>query len=310
MLHLRHIFKPRNVVSNTKKTVNKKNQMLEGEYINNGTRFTKPSRYYEGQLLRENVVFITSRNLKQNLEALIKEKDINTIRLTDDYKLENLDFLTTYNLDFIESIDILSDSVNDFEGLYSLRNLIRINSQKSKIDYTKFKNLKSIGLEIVDKYSLEKISLVTKLERLGLYNKYAEIDLSILSENINLKQLQIRGSKLKSLKGLENFKDLELLGLFHNRSLTSLEGISKDHVKLRKIEIYSAPKLFEVNNYLKELPNLSFLQLDSKKVDSFAFLDSLQKLELLSIHNLVCNVEDGNKVPLIDALKRTNGKIW
>ena len=211
--------------------------MLEGEYINNGTRFTKPSRYYEGQLLRENVVFITSRNLKQNLEALIKERDINTIRLTDDYKLENLDFLTTYNLDFIESIDILSDSVNDFEGLYSLRNLIRINSQKSKIDYTKFKNLKSIGLEIVDKYSLEKISLVTKLERLGLYNKYAEIDLSILSKNINLKQLQIRGSKLKSLKGLENFKDLELLGLFHNRSLTSLEGISKDHVKLRKIEI-------------------------------------------------------------------------
>lgn len=107
--------------------------MLEGEYINNGTRFTKPSRYYEGQLLRENVVFITSRNLKQNLEALIKEKDINTIRLTDDYKLENLDFLTTYNLDFIESIDILSDSVNDFEGLYSLRNLIRINSQKVKL---------------------------------------------------------------------------------------------------------------------------------------------------------------------------------
>ncbi|WP_428229065.1 hypothetical protein [Flavobacterium sp.] len=284
--------------------------MLEGEYIINGTRFTKPSRYYEGAIMRENVAFITSANLKQNLEALIKEKDINTIRLTDDYKLENLDFLTSYNLDFIESIDILSDSVKDFEALYSLRNLIRINSQNSKIDYTKFKKLKSIGLEIVDKYSLEKISLLTKLERLGLYNKYAEIDLSILSKNINLKQLQIRGSKLKSLKGLENFKDLELLGLFHNRSLTSLEGISKDHTKLRKIEIYSAPKLLEVNNYLKELPNLSFLQLDSKKVDSFCFLNSLKKLELLSIHNLICDVEDGNKVPLIDALKQTNGKIW
>ena len=76
--------------------------MLEGEYINNGTRFTKPSRYYENALVRENVVFITSGNLKQNLEALIKEKDINTIRLTNDYKLENLDFLTTYNLDFID----------------------------------------------------------------------------------------------------------------------------------------------------------------------------------------------------------------
>lgn len=284
--------------------------MLEGEYINNGTRFTKPSRYYEGALLRENVVFITSGNLKQNLEALVKEKDINTIRLTDDYKLDNLDFLRSYNLDFIESIDILSDSVINFEGVYSLRKLKRINSQNSKIDYTKFKNLKSIGLEIVDKYSLEKISLLTNLERLGLYNKYAEIDLSILSKNINLKQLNIRSSKLKSLKGLENFKELELLGLFHNRSLTSLEGISKDNIKLRKIEIYSAPKLFEVNNYLKELQNLSFLQLDSKKIDSFEFLNSLKKIELVGIHNLICAVEDGNKVPLIDALKRTNGKIW
>jgi hypothetical protein len=284
--------------------------MLEGEYINNGTRFTKPLRYYEGALMRENVVFITSANLKQNLEALIKEKDINTIRLTNDYKLENLDFLTSYNLDFIESIDILSDSVKDFEGLYSLRNLIRINSQNSKIDYTRFDNLKSISLETVDKYSLEKISLLPKLERLGLYNKYAETDLSILSKNINLKKLEIRGSKLKSLKGLENFKDLELLALFHNRSLTSLEGISKDHIKLRKIEIYSAPKLFEVNNYLGNLQNLTFLQLDSKRVDSFGFLKSLNKLELLSIHNLVCDVEDRNKVPLIDALKKTNGKIW
>jgi hypothetical protein len=285
--------------------------MLEGEYINNGTRFCKVLKHYENQFIKENVVFITSSNLKQNLEALINEKDINTIRLTtNDYKLENLDFLASYNLDFIESIDILSDSVKDFEGLYSLKKLIRINSQNSKIDYTKFDNLKSIGLETVDKYSLEKISLLTKLERLGLYNKYAEVDLSILSKNINLKQLKIRGSKLKSLKGLENFKDLELLNLFHNRSLTSLEGISKDHIKLKKIEIYSAPRLFEVNNYLANLQNLTFLQLDSKRVDSFRFLNSLNKLELLSIHNLVCDVEDGNKVPLIDALKKTNGKIW
>lgn len=284
--------------------------MLGGEYIKNGTRFCKVTKNKEDQLTRENIVFITSSNLKQNLEALIKENDINTIRLTDDYKLDNLDFLASYNLDFIESIDILSDSVKDFEGLYSLRKLIRINSQNSKIDYAKFDNLKSIALETVDKYSLEQISLLTKLERLGLYNKCAEIDLSILSKNINLKKLVIRGSKLKSLNGLENFKDLELLSLFHNRSLISLEGISKDHINLKKIEIYSAPKLFEVNNYLKELPNLTFLQLDSKKVDSFCFLNSLKKLELLSIHNLVCEVEDGNKVPLIDALKKTNGKIW
>jgi len=43
--------------------------MLEGEYIKNGTRFCKVLKNGEDQLIRENIVFITSSNLKQNLEA-------------------------------------------------------------------------------------------------------------------------------------------------------------------------------------------------------------------------------------------------
>lgn len=285
--------------------------MLEGEYIKNNTRFCKPSKFNESDLLKRNIIFIYSDTIKQDIDNLIKEDGINTIRLTShNYTLDNIDFLKDYNLSFIESIDILSDSITNIDGIYSLKNLKQINSEKSKIDYTRFEYLKSVGIELVDSYSIETLSKMTTLERLSLLNKYNQTDLSKISGNKKMKHLTVRGSKLKSLKGLENFLELESLNLFHNRSLTSLEGITENHFKLKKIYIYIAPKLFNVNEYLIKLPKLKFLQLEAKKIDSFKFLDSLNELELVGIHNLLNESEDGDKKPLLKALKRTNGQIW
>jgi len=253
----------------------------------------------------------TKRCIKEDIDNLLKEDGINTIRLTShNYKLDNIDFLKDYDLSFIESIDLLSDSITNIDGIYSLKNLKHINSEKSKIDYTQFEHLKSVGIELVDSNNIETLSKMTTLERLSLLNKYSKIDLTKISGNRRMKHLTIRGSKLKSLKGLENFLELESLNLFHNRSLLSLEGITENHTKLEKIYIYIAPKLFVVNEYLVKLPKLKFLQLEAKKIDSFKFLDSLNELELVGIHNLLNESEDGDKKPLIKALKRTNGQIW
>ena len=285
--------------------------MLEGEYIKNNTRFCKPPRFNESDLIKRNIIFIYSDTIEEDIANLLKEDGINTIRLTShNYKLDNIDFLKNYDLSFIESIDILSDSITNIDGIYSLKNLKHINSEKSSIDYTKFEHLKSVGIEVVDKYNIDTLSKMTGLERLSLLNKYSETDLTKISGNKKMKHLTIRGSKLKSLKGLENFLELESLNLFHNRSLLSLEGISEKHINLKKIYIYIAPKLFSVNEYLVKLPKLKFLQLEAKKIDSFKFLDSLNELELVGIHNLLNESEDGDKKPLIRALKRTNGQIW
>jgi hypothetical protein len=260
-------------------------------------------------LFLRNVVFITSDRLKENLEALMREKDINTIRLTNDYKLDNLDFLSDYDLSFIRSIDILSDSIKNIDGLYNLLDIEGINSKNQNIDYNRFPKLRSIGAEL-SSFSYKTLSNVETLESIGI-TKFKEKDVSIFSKNKGLKYLMLRGSKIISLKGLENFKELKCLELFHNRNIISLEGISEIHNKsLKEISIYSAPKLFYVDEYLSKLPNLEHLQLDSKKVDSFMFLNSLRNLKLLSIHNKITEVEDGDKTPLIEAIKRTNSKIW
>jgi len=284
--------------------------MLEGEYISNNTRFCKPSKKSINSLFLRNIVFIDSNYLDQNILALMSEADINTIRLTDDYRLDNLDFLNDYDLSFIRSIDILSDSVTNIEGLYSLFNLESINSTNQKIDYSKFPRLRAIGGEL-SLFSYKTLSNIDTLESIGISNKFKEIDVSIFSKNSKLKYLMLRSSKITSLKGLENFKKLECLELFHNRNITSLEGITEEHNKyLKEINIYKAPKLFYVNNYLSKLTNIENLQLACKRVDSLKFLDDLKKLKMLSIHNKIIEVEDGNKAPLIDALRRTNSKIW
>lgn len=284
--------------------------MLEGEYVKNNTRFTKSLRQIPRSLFIENVVFITSERLRENLETLIKEKDINTIRLTDDYKLDNLDFLNDYDLSFIRSINILSDSVKNIDALYGLKNIEEITSGNLNIDYSKFPKLRRIGAEL-SAFSYKTLSKVSSLEAIAISNKFKELDVTVFSNNKRLRYLTLTGSKITSLKGLENFSELEYLGLFYNRNIVSLEGISEIHNKsLKEISIYSAPKLFYVDEYLSKLPNLEHLQLDSKKVDSFKFLNNLKNLTLLSIHNKITEVEDGDKTPLIEALKRTNSKIW
>lgn len=284
--------------------------MIEGEYIKNNTRFSKPQKSNIYDLFLRNVVFLTSENLKQNLESLIKEENINTIRITThDYKFDNLDFLKDYDLKNIKSIDILSDTVKNIEGIYNLPNLELVSSINKKIDYSRFDNLRGISGEL-SSFSYKSLKQIESLEFISL-SKFREKDISIFSKNKKLEYLMLRASKIESLIGIENCQSLKFLGLFHNRNINSLEGLTPFHqVNLKELNVYKAPKLFFVNDFLKELTNLTNLQLECKKVDSFEFLNSLKKLELLGIHNKVVDVDDNNKLPLIEALKRTGSKIW
>lgn len=284
--------------------------MQQEKYIKNNTIFFKKEILYKYSLFRENVVFITSNRLEENIKALQNEDDINTIRLTDDYKLDHLDFLKNYDFSKIRSINILSDSIKNIDGVYSLPHLEEITSTNQNIDYTRFPKLRRIGAELSN-YSYETLANLTTLEDVSISNNFKEKDITIFSKNKGLRFLMLRGSKVTSLKGLENFEKLEALHLFHNKYITSLEGIVEEHNhSLKDVSIYVAPKLFYVNEYLSKLSKLEHLQLNCKKVDSLLFLDNLTNLHLCSIHNKVIQVEDENKTPLIEALKRTGGKIW
>ncbi len=279
-------------------------------YTKNKTRFFRNSNLIPNTLFIQNGIFINSDNIADDVNVLKHEDGINTIRLIDDFKLDNLDFLKDYDFSKIRAINILSDSVKNIDGIYSLPHLEEITSTNQNIDYNRFPKIRRIGAEL-SLFSYKTLSELTTLENITITNNFKEKDVSIFSKNKNLKYLMLRGSKITSLKGLENFKKLECLHLFHNRHITSLEGISEENNKtLREVSIHTAPKLYHVNEYLSKLTKLEHLQLVCKKIDSLMFLNELTNLKLCGIHNKVIDVEDGNKKPLIEALKRTNGKIW
>ena len=238
--------------------------MQQEKYIKNNTIFFKKEILYKYSLFRENVVFITSNRLEENIKALQNEDDINTIRLTDDYKLDHLDFLKNYDFSKIRSINILSDYVKNIDGIYSLPHLEEITSTNQNIDYTRFPNLRRIGAELSE-FSYETLANLTTLEDVSISDNFKEKDITIFSKNEGLRFLMLRGSKITSLKGLENFKKLEVLHLFHNKYISSLEGIIEEHNNsLKDVSIYVAPKLFYVNEYISKLSNLEHLQLNCK----------------------------------------------
>lgn len=281
--------------------------MHEINYIKNNTRFIKTDRLL-GKLFIENIVFIQSKYLKENIDTLLVEDNINTIRLTDDYNLDNLNFLNDYDLSFIKSIELNSNSIKNIEGLYNLKNLESIHSVNQKINYSKFPKLRAVFGELSN-YSYESFHKLTGLEKIRLF-KYKYDDIQFLSENKNLKNLMLTKSKILSLKGLESISGIEILELNHNRRLHTLEGLSESHKNLVKFKNTSLPKLHEVNEHLVKASNLKFIELSAKKIDSFKFLDSLVNLELVNIHNKLTIPDDGDMSPLFNALRRTGGKIW
>lgn len=285
--------------------------MEKEEYIKDNTKFSKDLSQNKNSIYNFNTVSITSDRLEENIKALQNEDDINTIGLTSyNYKLDNLDFLKNYDFSKIRNINILSNSIKNIDGIYSLPHLVGITSSNQNIDYTRFPNLKRIEAELSN-FSYETLSSVSTLESIFLSNHFKEKDVTLFSKNKGLRFLTLVGSKITTLNGLENFKNLEVLHLFQNKYITSLEGIIEEHNNsLKDVSIYVAPKLFYVNDYLDKLTKLEHLQLNCKKVDSLLFLYNLTNLNLCSIHNKVIQVEDGNKTPLIEALKRTGGKIW
>lgn len=285
--------------------------MATGEIeIRNNTSVRKSLKKLDNQTFKQNVVFINSNLINENINELLNDDDFNTLIFTDEYERDNIDFLNDYDLKRVRAINILSEHIKNIDGIYSLNHLEDISSYNQKIDYVKFPNLRCISGEL-STFSYKTLSSVDTLESIMITNKFKEQDVSIFSKNHKLKFLMLGGSKITSLNGLQNFKKLEYLELFYNRRITSLEGLTEVHNKnIKKISIYSAPKLFYVNDYLSKIPNVKHLQLDCKKVDSFKFLENLNNLKLLSIHNKITEVEDGDKIPLLDALKRTNSKIW
>lgn len=123
---------------------------------------------------------------------------------------------------------------------------------------------------------------------------------SIIEDNIkieNIQKLDLTGTLISSLEGIEDFKRLSSLNITH----TSVNDISM--LKNLDLDYFKAEECFKLNNFdsLKSM-SIKTLDLSSSGIIDYSFLSELIKLETLILNGN--SIEEFSAIPSINSLKK------
>lgn len=145
-----------------------------------------------------------------------------------------------------------------------------LNPVITNIDYSKINGLEKVTASGRGHINLNKLCSVQALDLSDL----KMLDLDGMECYKSLKKLDILKTGIKSLHGIEKFKQLQWLSLSYERGLSKMSEIVGVSDTLRALYIENCPRIKE-----------------------FSFLERLVNLEHLSLHG-------NNKIPNVDFLKR------
>lgn len=209
------------------------------------------------------------------------------------YKRNDLTFLKDYP--FVTRVVVAYSPrirVSDLCNLEGLR-LICIADNKQPIDFAAFPNLEDLSVAWHSKMTFPERN--TTLKRLSLWNyKPRSKDLTELPEYVNLEELRIIRSPLRSLAGLRRFRRLKHLGLSY---LSKLERIADLDTPSLEILEFDVCRKIRDHERVAAFPRLRVLRLnDCGEMPSLKFLDRMPRLEEFSFVDT--NVLDGDLRPL------------
>ncbi|MBP1677379.1 MAG: hypothetical protein H6Q20_1938 [Bacteroidetes bacterium] len=192
--------------------------------------------------------------------------------------LEDVYFLEAF--DFLEKVEIIFTSVDDFTGIYKLPNLKSLylgDITKKEIDFTKLPNLEECLFQW--RNNVKGFFDLRKLKKLTVF-KYSN----------------------KTLEGFNRFTTLTELNVFNSFSIASLKGIGG--LKISKLNLGLLPKL-ESLDYIDQLSeSLKEIELDTcKKIKSIEIISKLPNLEIFNAYN--CGEIDS--INSIRTLKKLKG---
>ncbi|MFY8351377.1 hypothetical protein AAEU29_12635 [Pseudoalteromonas sp. SSM20] len=176
---------------------------------------------------------------------------------------------------------------------------------KNKVDFSNFKNLKSLWIDGREE-NIEQIYTIKTLESVRLAN-YKEVNLSKLEKLHNLVTLELVDSKkLSSLEGIECFTKLQKLNLVCCTKLVDVDGV-KSLSKLKMLRIDSCKKVRLTDDF-STLKNLKYLGVfRQKEIVSLLPFKDCRSLEILLVADL--KVTDG-KVQFIKELPNLKKLIF
>ncbi|OYU95796.1 MAG: hypothetical protein CFE21_11705 [Bacteroidetes bacterium B1(2017)] len=230
------------------------------------------------------------------IKKTITEKKLNGLRIFTDLMVEtplNLDFLEKCT--FLESLSITSNIDYDLSFLTSLTGIKKLSLQiegKKEINLSNQKSLLELSIKWRNKIiglnsciGLKKICLI----------EFKEEDLASINCLINLRELVIKTSSIKSLDGIQNLNMLENIKLGNCKSLESIQFIN-NKVALKNLEFETCSKIIDFDK-LTTLPKLNLLKItDCKDLQSIKFIEHFNNLnKLIILGNTV--IKDGDLLP-------------
>lgn len=175
------------------------------------------------------------------------------------------------------------------------------------LDCTQLRGLTT--LSVYEKPPLN-YELVETLESLFVSENRKHKDLTRISRSQNLKRLWMMCGSLRSLEGIEQFRQLESLTLDYLRSLQDISQLSCVAKSLRALSIENCPKIQDFG-CLCDLVNLEHLDLcGSNKLPDLKFLNGMKKLKtfIFSMDVVDCDLTPCLQVPY--ALSYNNKKKY
>jgi len=248
------------------------------------------------EVFDEQYLVIESDRLDEYIQYIIS-KNIKNVYLCNLYfKHTNLQFFEKCN--FIEKLNISSDTIEDYRGMQYLINLkeLTLNEAKGRVDLTYNPIIEDLSVvmskNIIGLYTLKRL----KKLRLWKYKPKSK-DLSEISALKLIEELAITNSTIESLNGCGRLENLQKLELNYLNKLCYLNGLEGNLHSLTKLEFESCKKI-KNHEFVKCLTNLQKLGFNScGNIETIGFIDNMLNLRHFTFLNT--NIVDGNLEPCI-----------
>ena len=224
------------------------------------------------------------------------------VKFIKEYKIDVVSIWKYADIEFIKQCPSLrgisiSGVPEKFEHIYCLKGLEFIEvitENELGIDFNKFPNLKEAHFarapkdaSLFDCKNLEKLTL-----------KYFKgTDLRVLHNLKKLRYLEFGFSSIKSILGVEVFRDLEILDFYNLRNVNDISPL-EGTTKISRLLFENCGKVNDIAT-LKYLVNLAYLKIDNcKEILSLGPIRNLKKLKGVDFRRNT-NIVDGDLTPLL-----------
>lgn len=234
------------------------------------------------------------------------------IAIINQYKIEkacviaeNIDFLIRCpSLKYIQVIPARSAKDNfDYSPLYKMPEIkyLMVDTEYgdydcqyvTTIDYSQIKGLLEVW---ISGKGHENYNQIVTVEQMYISNLKMD-DFSKLNNCKKIKKLDVMQTKIKNIKGIEHFQELQELNLDYERSLYDVSDVVKVADTLRALSISNCPKITDFS-FLNQMVNLEYLELNGKNI--LSDLQFLKRMPRLKCFVFSMKIEDRDLSPCLN----------